>query len=134
MLPTVSLAGLSIWFMTGWWITLVFGLVAMVLATLNVTRHWSSDSGAAALAGGSGVLLAFVVFGTLIEDIARNAEWVRDDPGQLWFGVFTAFVCFTLGVLKAAPWVISGVVTERDCGAHSPSPLTTNAAGLGECA
>lgn len=111
--PTVSLAGLSIWFMTGWWITLVCGLVAMVLATLNVTLHWSSDSGAAALTGGSGVLLAFVVLGTLIEDFMRNAAWVREDLGQLWFGVFTAFVCFTLGVLKAAPWVVSGVLAER---------------------
>lgn len=129
MLPTMSLAGLSIWFMTGWWITLAFGLVALVLAALNVTLHWSSDSGAAALTGGSGVLLAFVVLGTLIENIVRNAAWVREDPGQLWLGIFTAFVCFTLGVLKAAPWVILGVLAERDGGAHSPGSLTIDAAG-----
>lgn len=64
------------------------------------------------------MLLAFVVLGTLIEDITRNAAWVCEDPGQLWLGVFTVFVCFTLGVLKAAPWVISGVLAERGRGAH----------------
>lgn len=125
-LAMVSLDALSIRLMTGWWIILVFGSVALVLVTLNFTLRWSSNSGPAALTGMSGVLLAFVVVGTLVEATARKAAWVRDDPDQLWLGIITAFICFTLGALKAAPWVVTRAVAERDQGAHSPSSLTND--------
>lgn len=99
--------------------TLVFGSVALVLVALNFTWRWSSTSGPAALTGMSGVSLAFVVIGTLIEGALRNAAWLRDDPGALWLGIITAFSCFVLGALKAAPWLIACAVAEPDRRAHS---------------
>ena len=93
--------------MVGFWMTLVAVSLMVVLVALHVKQRWASTSGAAALTGMSAVLVAFVVIGTLIEGGVHNAAWLRDDPGALWFGIFTAFGCFVLGAATATPWLIA---------------------------
>jgi hypothetical protein len=95
--------------MVGFWMSLAAVSLTVVLAALHVKQRWASTSGAAALTGMSAVLVAFVVIGTLIEGGMHNAAWLMDDPGALWFGIFTAFGCFVLGALRAAPWLIAQI-------------------------
>jgi hypothetical protein len=81
---------------------------------LHVKRGWAPTSGAAALTGGTGVLIAFVVIGTLVEGAVHDAAWLRDDPYALWFLIFTAFGCFVVGAAKAAPWFIAQAAAESN--------------------
>lgn len=94
--------------------TLATVSLALVLMALHVKRGWASTSGAAALTGMTGVLVAFVVIGTLVEGAVHNAAWLRDDPYALWFLIFIAFGCFVVSAAKAAPWLIAQAVAESN--------------------